>query len=135
MNGVKGFAKGGTATATTSISNSGNIYSGIGPGPTLGSDGIVGISIASANGFLVPNIFVGNGTGGTAKATTTITNSGTLSGGGIVGLSFAFALGSQTGGTAIAITNITNTGSTIITLWQSCGWHHRVHHCSCQWRV
>ncbi len=106
--GIKGLAVGGRADATVSITTGpGNIYS-------LSGYGIKGTTFASASGLVLG---FGNGTGGTANATTTITSAGKIVtyGGGndaINGTSAAFALGSKTGGTANATTTITNNGGT-----------------------
>ena len=108
--GIAGSAKGGTATSTVTISNTGNIAS-------YYAGGIRGYAAAHANGDRK------GGVGGTATATTTISNTGailsTIRNGnyygntlaGIYGGTYAKATGYKTGGTAIATTLIVNTGS------------------------
>ena len=108
--GIGGVGTGGTATATTSVSNSGNIYSATGY-----FSGINGSSRAGAIG-------VGwHGYGGTASATTNIYNSGNITGdAGITGGARAYAggygsnaiePGKGVGGTATAMVTITNVAS------------------------
>jgi len=116
--GIKGLAKGGSATAGATITNVANIYSGYGAG-------IAAVATASANGLLLTIVppFVagyGNGVGGTASATATITNSApiTTSGShapGLVAVSYASANGSLTGGVVSAVSSISNTGAKIVT--------------------
>ena len=98
--GIAGSAKGGTATATVTISNTGNIA-------TYDAGGISGYASAHANGDGK------GGTGGTAVATTTISNTGIIFsyGTGIYGGTDARAHGYKSGGTATATTLIVNTGS------------------------
>ena len=116
--GVGFTGTGGTATATTNISNSGAI-TGIGQSLILGpaDAGIYGFAIAIAGGYGAFAVEPGKGVGGTAKATTSITNSGnmySIAGDGILGFSLARADGFGTiavGGTATAITSISNTGN------------------------
>ena len=102
------IAVGGTATAITSISNTGNIYSF-----GYGIDGIA-ISHATAVGSYG---IAGSAKGGTATATVTISNTGNIASyeaGGISGYASAHANGDGkggTGGTAVATTTISNTGS------------------------
>lgn len=140
--GKGGSASGGTSTATVSITNTGNIYAGDG----LSHQhiyGIYGNSFASASGGVIVIPIFGTGPnslfpifnpgggaytakGGTATATTTISNTGnmTVKGHhteGIYGGATAFAYangnfskgGSATGGTAIATTTVTNANDTI----------------------
>ena len=137
--GSKGSkAYGGTSTATVTISNTGNITAGKG-GPVF-ADGIYGNSFASASGGLivipiipgVPSTLFPiivptyTATGGTATATTSISNSGSLNvkpadiGEGIYGGARAFAdafanYGTKgsvaTGGTAVATTSISNSNA------------------------
>jgi hypothetical protein len=97
-----GSATGGYANAQTVIANTGNITSTDGPG-------IFGYSLARAGGYT-------DGVGGTAIATTTITNAGRIAsyGTGIYGGAVAYADGEFTyggvGGVALASVFITNTG-------------------------
>ena len=114
-NGNGYVGKGGTATATTSITNAASVSAFYG-------NGILGGSYASAVGFsptVTSTALNGAGTGGTATATTSISNSGAIYSGtfllsGIAGFSFANASGvgfTGTGGTATATTNISNSGT------------------------
>ncbi|MGH6726733.1 MAG: autotransporter domain-containing protein, partial [Pseudolabrys sp.] len=114
--GIKGLAKGGTATAGATITNVANIYSGYGAG-------IAAVATASANGLLIGTggpVGYGNGVGGTASATATITNSGLITtygsnAPGILAISYASANGSLTGGVVSAVSSISNSGATILT--------------------
>ena len=116
--GVGFTGTGGTATATTNISNSGTI-TGIGQSLIVGpaDAAIYGFAVAIAGGYGAFAVEPGKGVGGTAKATTSITNSGnmySIAGDGISGFSLARADGFGTiavGGTATAITSISNTGN------------------------
>ena len=118
-----GVGKGGTAVASVTINNTGPINSTFG----MGRDGIYGSSTATANGggnpyfnhfFLPPPSR--QAFGGTAIASTTITNNQTIVAGwhGIHGEASAYASGygvygikgTATGGTARATVSITNSG-------------------------
>ncbi|MGH6727916.1 MAG: beta strand repeat-containing protein, partial [Pseudolabrys sp.] len=117
--GGKGY--GGTALATVTITNSGDIADKHIPAPVCGDcqagSGLDGFTFAFADGFGF------TAKGGTATATTTLTNSGNITSyydDGINGIAIATALGvapigtkgsSGTGGTAIAGTTITNSGA------------------------
>ena len=114
-NGNGYVGKGGTASATTSITNAASVSAFYG-------NGILGVSYASAVGFsptVTTTALNGAGTGGTATATTSISNSGAIYSGtflvsGIDGVSFANASGvgfTGTGGTATATTNISNSAA------------------------
>ena len=103
-------AKGGTATATTTISNAGNV--------TVKGRRTEGI-YAGSTAFAYANAITskgGNATGGTATATTTVTNTGSVyneHGSSIKAVSYANAKAHgyvAKGGTATAQTTVSNSG-------------------------